>query len=100
VQRLGRHVSSGLFRSPEAARHWPKYVARAMEGLTIIQGDCMRCRAEQFFTGGFFFGKVNTQEIEGRLNELAEMGWRVVSTSTMHRFFGESHYMTVILSKE
>ncbi|HKL10000.1 MAG TPA: DUF4177 domain-containing protein [Clostridia bacterium] len=60
----------------------------------------MRYRAEQFFTGGFFSGKVNPQEIESRLNELAEMGWRVVSTSTMHRFFGESHYMTVILSKD
>jgi len=59
----------------------------------------MLYRAEQFFTGGFFSGKINPQEIERRLNELAETGWRVVSTSTMHRFFGESHYMTVILSK-
>lgn len=60
----------------------------------------MRYCVEQFFTGGFITGKVNPHEVEKRLNELGDMGWRVVSTSTSNRFFGESHYMTVILEKD
>ncbi len=76
-------------------------VARMKEWVKIqLGGGCMSYRVEQFFTGGFFFGKVNPQEVENRLNELAKMGWRVISTSTSNRFFGESHYMTVILSKD
>ena len=47
----------------------------------------MRYRVEQFFAGGFLFGKVKEEEVEKRLNELADLGWEVVSSSAANRFF-------------
>lgn len=60
----------------------------------------MRYQVEQFFAGGFAFGKVNEREVETRLNDLSDQGWEVVSTSASNRFFGETHYVIVILKKD
>ncbi len=57
-------------------------------------------RVEQFWTGGFFFGKINEKEVEAKINELAKEGWEVVSTAALNRFFGETHNFIVTFKKE
>lgn len=60
----------------------------------------MAYRIEQFRTGGWFFGKVDGQQVERTLNGYEQEGWKVVSSSALNRFFGESHHMVVILHKD
>lgn len=60
----------------------------------------MKYRVEHFWAGGFLFGKVNASEMDARINELAEMGWRVTSTAALNRFFGETHHLMVLMEKD
>jgi hypothetical protein len=57
-------------------------------------------RVEHFWAGGFFSGKINKAEVETRLNELATLGWEVISSTFANRFFGETHNIIYTLRKE
>ncbi|MEA3422666.1 MAG: DUF4177 domain-containing protein [Bacillota bacterium] len=57
-------------------------------------------RVEMFWSGGFFGGKVNKTEVENTLNDLSNQGWEVVSTTSLNRFFGETHNVLYTLKRE
>ena len=57
-------------------------------------------KVEMFFAGGYLFGKVNKIEVENTLNNLSESGWEVVSTTSINRFFGETHNVLYTLRRK
>ena len=57
-------------------------------------------RVEMFFADGFLFGKVNKFEVENSLNDLSNLGWEVVSTTSLNRIFGETHNVLYTLRRE
>ena len=57
-------------------------------------------RIEMFWSGGWFSGKVNKFEVEATLNELAKQSWQVVTSSSLNRFFGETHNLVYTLRRK
>ena len=48
---------------------------------------------------GFQGGKVDTEELNGRLNELGEMGWELVISLSTNMGFGESRDIIAIFKR-
>ena len=49
--------------------------------------------------GGFWGGRINTQEVADKLNELGRQGWDVISSVDTNMWRGASRNLIVILKR-
>ncbi|GAB3917009.1 DUF4177 domain-containing protein [Larkinella terrae] len=57
-------------------------------------------RALEVPTGGFWGGKVESQEIVLKLNELGEEGWEISTSFSTNLYEGKTHSVILILKRE
>ncbi len=54
----------------------------------------------EFDSKGFVGGKVNSRNIEDRLNELGNQGWALVSSFTTNQAYGQTNKIVFTFKRE